>query len=481
MILDFRQIGLLLNSISLAAGAAFTAILLGATAAFFIERFEFPGKKFARLLLLVPILIPPYIHALSWRFLLVNLKIPSYQDFLFTVPAAILILSFAFYPIAFFLISNALKNLDASLEEASLLFSSRLKTTFKITLPLLAPAVFSAFLFIFLLGLTEFGVPSFLHINTFVFEIFAQFSAFFNYGRAFTLSLPLLLITLAVVFAWFLLIKDKPFVILSSSSRPLLPIQVSLPVKISSLAFLIILITLSVFLPLFSLFWQAGSFKSFGFALKTSWLIILKTLWLSGLAATLLTALIFLISAYFWLKPALSKSPRFRSAVKMVCLSLLAIPSVSLGIILVKIFNRPFLETIYTSFWIIVVGFLIRFFPYSAEILNVFWAQIDAKLLEVAKLTGAPFWQVLRRILIPLLLPGLLVAWITTFILSLGELGITLLVYPSGYQTLPIRIFTLLHYGAPELVAALSIMLITIILVLVSIDSIIIKKVSTYD
>lgn len=148
----------------------------------------------------------------------------------------------------------------------------------------------------------------------------------------------------------------------------------------------------------------------------------------------------------------------------MVCLSLLAIPSVSLGIILVKIFNRPFLETIYTSFWIIVVGFLIRFFPYSAEILNVFWAQIDAKLLEVAKLTGAPFWQVLRRILIPLLLPGLLVAWITTFILSLGELGITLLVYPSGYQTLPIRIFTLLHYGAPELVAALSIILIVLIL-----------------
>ena len=59
------------------------------------------------------------------------------------------------------------------------------------------------------------------------------------------------------------------------------------------------------------------------------------------------------------------------------------------------------------------------------------------------------------RVRLPLLTPGLLAALCVAFALTLGELGATLIVAPPGQQTLTMRIYNYLHYGASDTVAGL--------------------------
>jgi iron(III) transport system permease protein len=70
----------------------------------------------------------------------------------------------------------------------------------------------------------------------------------------------------------------------------------------------------------------------------------------------------------------------------------------------------------------------------------------------------------MRNIVMPLSRQSLITAFFIVFILSFGELGTTLLVIPPGRETIVIKIYNLMHYGAEQLVAALCVILIAIIL-----------------
>jgi len=86
--------------------------------------------------------------------------------------------------------------------------------------------------------------------------------------------------------------------------------------------------------------------------------------------------------------------------------------------------------------------------------------QIDVHLEQAAAL-ARPRWRTrVGRIVLPLAAPGLGLAWVVAFVFGMGELGATLLIVPPGWETLSLRIYGLMHYGAGELVAALCVVLI---------------------
>ena len=456
--LSIRQLILLKNSLFLAGGVTAFSLFFGVPLGFLMERVNFPLKKIIRLLIPIPLLIPPYLHAIAWRFLLVNFQQSTIS--LYNLPSAILIMSFAYFPIIALLTMFALKNIDARLEEAGELFLGKWTIWQKITLPLIMPAVAAGAFFVFILSITDFGVPSLLHVNVFTYEIFSQFSAFFNFGKAILLSWPLLVITAFLLFTfYFLLLRNKPIISISSGTRSIKPIRIGVIGRVAALIFIVLLLSVSVFLPIISFLIQAGGIDSFIFAFRSSSGAIGKSLFLSAFGATLITAAGFAFLVFHQCRFVVQNTFRFTS------LLLLVFPSITIAIFLIKIFNRPLLEVFYTSFGIIIVGFLFRFFPYASEILRTFFAQIDKKLIEAAKLTDAGNFQILRKILIPMLMPGIIAAFLVSFILCLTELGTTILIHPPGWQTLPIRIFVLMHYGAPELVAALCLILIAITII----------------
>lgn len=476
-LLDYRQLILLGNSAVLAGGTTALSLLFGLPLGFLLARCDFPLKRLIKLFLLIPLLIPPYIFTLAWlsffyhlRLFLAGANLETLLPNPYRLPFAIFLLALSFFPIVTFLTFFALSNFDQRLEEAASFFANRLTIFRKITLPLLTPAILAGALIVFLFTLTEFGVPSLLHVNVFVAEIFAQFSAFFDYRQAFILNWPLLLLTGMLLLLISRLDGKRPFWTITGSGRPLRLIQLNSPLGILALIYVLFLLFLAVILPVAILVIQTRTFSNLWLAFKTSRESLLNSLWLSALAASLmvLTLLPFILCYYHaTVRGNNALGRKWSSLLRVSTISPLVFPSISLGIILIWIFNRAPLTAIYTSFWMLITGFTVRFLPFVSETLHGFLGQIDPKLIEATNLTGASTLRIYRLIILPLLLPGLVVSWLIGFILSLSELGISLLLAPPGWQTLPVRIYILLHYGAPELVAALSLILILTVVIIV--------------
>jgi len=107
-----------------------------------------------------------------------------------------------------------------------------------------------------------------------------------------------------------------------------------------------------------------------------------------------------------------------------------------------------------------VAAVLARFGPLALLIIMAQVSRLDQNLFEAAKFYQASRWRVWTEIGLPLMLPGIVVAFMTVFLLAMGELSATLLVLPPGRNTLAVKTYNLLHYGASDAVAGLCLFLV---------------------
>mgnify|MGYP000611684735 CR=1 FL=1 len=111
-----------------------------------------------------------------------------------------------------------------------------------------------------------------------------------------------------------------------------------------------------------------------------------------------------------------------------------------------------------------VLAAVARYAPLAVAMVAAQWRRVDPALLDVARVTQARPWQAGLQVALPLLAPGCLAGMGVVFVLSLGELGATLLVVPPGRSTLTLRIYNYLHYGATGDVAGLCLVILAIAL-----------------
>ena len=121
---------------------------------------------------------------------------------------------------------------------------------------------------------------------------------------------------------------------------------------------------------------------------------------------------------------------------------------------------------IYGTIWILLVAYVARFIPLATRSANATFRQIDPSLEEAARITGAVLAHAIRRILVPLSRPGLLVAFLLVFIPAFGELSATILLYTGGTETIAVAIYRLNDLGQLEVVSALAVFTIGVILAL---------------
>jgi iron(III) transport system permease protein len=190
LLLDVRQRGLLTNSALLACGTAILATLIGAPLGVALSRVPLPYKAALRVALAAPVTLPPYIVALAW----------IYQGgaWIYSLPGAAIVLGLVFYPLSMLATEAAMRQVDGRLEEAALLIAPPGRVLLRITAPLVAPAILAAALVIFVLALSEFGVPGLLRVRVYPTEVFTAFAALYDVGRATLLTLPLLLLSTAI-------------------------------------------------------------------------------------------------------------------------------------------------------------------------------------------------------------------------------------------------------------------------------------------
>ncbi|MGZ4463218.1 MAG: ABC transporter permease, partial [Gaiellaceae bacterium] len=137
----------------------------------------------------------------------------------------------------------------------------------------------------------------------------------------------------------------------------------------------------------------------------------------------------------------------------------LAVPGLVLGLALLTIYLRlPF--GIYGTLWILLIAWITAALPYAVRYVSVSMGQIGQELEEAAHTSGATWWQSLRRILLPLLVPGLLAGWLSTLIVSLRQLASSVVLYAPGTQVLSVLIWEQYANGQLPQLAALGVVMV---------------------
>lgn len=460
-----RRRGLLLTSTLLGGGAAIFATVLGAPLGLLLARSALPAKRLLRIALVVPLVVPTYVRALAWALLTGPVGILAkatghhlLSDWTYSLTGAIVVLGLSFYPLSMLATEAAARRVDGRLEEAALVVAQPYRVLWRITLPLIGPTVVASALIIFVLALSDFGVPALLRVRVFTTEVFTAFAAFYDFGTGVALCAPLLALALIVSLTVKFIIGERLLVTTRSvrSGLALTLGRLRIPI-VAGIAFIILASTL---LPLAVLFDETKGINSIASSAHASADAIANSLWLAFAGATLIVALA-LVLGYGRARTRI----RFREFFDPVFILIFAVPSTVLGVGIIGLWNRAgFMGQVYSSQWIIIVAYIARLAPIAALLLAASVRQISKSSEEAAEVAGASWARSFIGIVIPQLRFGLAAVWLVSFIFCFGELGATLLVAPPGESTLPVRVYTLIANTPSSEVATLALLQVSITL-----------------
>jgi iron(III) transport system permease protein len=149
----------------------------------------------------------------------------------------------------------------------------------------------------------------------------------------------------------------------------------------------------------------------------------------------------------------------------------ITIPGLVLGVSLILQYLSPTFRVlpIYGTLWILVIAYVVRYMPYGMRANSAMMLQLHRELEEAGQAAGASWWRTFRHVTLPLLRPALVAAWLYVFIVSVRELGASVLLTNQSTVVLAVTIFEQYEVGALGRVAALSVMLIVALLAVVAI------------
>jgi iron(III) transport system permease protein len=312
-------------------------------------------------------------------------------------------------------------------------------------------------LIVFVLAVSDFGVPALLRVRVFTTEIFTAFAALYDPARATALALPLLLLTLCVGLASVRLAGDG-FV---ATRRGLAggELQTFDRWRLASTGMVIAVVLLTVVLPVAVLAREARHISSWASVMTGSGEAIRNSLMLAATGATVVCALA------LGLGYARTRASRVVGVVADVLfIVVFAVPGTIVGVALIGLWNRGgVVGTVYATNGMFLLVYLAKLTPLAALAVAANLRRIPASHEEAAAVSGAGWGRTMTRIVLPQVRLGFMVAWVIVFTLAFGELGASVLVTPPGESTLPIRIYTLIANTPPSQVAALALLQVAVI------------------
>lgn len=468
------------NSLWVATGATVLTMLLGVPLAYAFSRFVFPGKPLLRVLVLLSMMSPPFIGAYAWIILLGRAGIITEwgrdMGFAFPTiygPTGIIIASaLSLYPIVFWVVGGAMKQLDHGLEEAASMLGRRpLVVFFTVTLPLLRPALITSAMLVFLAMLADFGLPNLLGegerfpvLATLAYNLFLS-EIGEEPGMAAVTSVILVVMAGLVVLAGQYFSKNSRVAndgaqraalqTPTAGKRYALAAATLGVVVLANTPLLVVLVSSflevrgAVFQPVFTLGNYQNALNLMGNALTNSLIY-------AGMALVLATvvgaALGYVLTR---------RSDRYSRLLDFLVMVPFIVPGTVLGIGFAQVFNAPPLLLTGTAYVIVLVYF-IRRLPYvtrsSASIVH----QIDVALEEASASLGVRPLGTFRRIMLPLMRPGILAGMVLAWLEIFNELSASIVLYTGATKTLPIAAYQQAFGGDFGVAAAYSGMLIAV-------------------
>lgn len=469
------------NTMVLGVLVGIAGTFVGLVMAFVQVRTRLPGRRIVHVLMLIPIVSPPFAVAMSIIALFGRRGLVTYQLLgirydIYGLRGMVLAISLSYMPIAYLNFIGMLRAFDGSLEEAATMLGGgafhRLRT---VVLPLLAPGIASSFLLLFVSSIAELGNPVLLSGNYDVLSVRIYLAVIgeFSLDKAAVYSMLLLVPSLAIFSLQYLWLRRKEYVTITGKvAAPLRPVS-SLGAKLglglfgAVVAAFIVLLYGYMVVGAFTRVWNINfefTLDHFRFVLQGVGLKAIKDTVVLAALATPIAGFAGLIIAF------VITQRRFpgRSVLDFASVLGVAVPGTIIGIGLLLGFNRPLLwgtiPRLQGTAAIIVLAFTIRSLPGVVRVAVGALNQLGSNLEEASISLGASTSQTFRKVVLPLIRPAMFSSLVWSFATSMTTLSPIIFLLTPRWRIMTAQVLNEADQGRFSRAAAYSVVLVCVVL-----------------
>ena len=496
---------IMLNTLGVTFVATALALIFGFLTAWTLTRTNVPFRRTLEQIMVVPYYVTPLLGALAWSLLgapesgFVNQVWRSMggEGALIDMTSAwgiAWVMALFEGSVAFVMIGAVMKSMDPSLEEASqVIGAGRWRTMLRVTLPLVAPGVLGAAIFVFAEMLGSFsaalvlGTPSrFYVITTAIYQMVSQYPPRIPLAAA--MGVSLFAVMFLMLYLYRRVTSNRSFVTISGKAfRPR-------AMDVGWLRWVLFVVCvsyvmLSVVLPVATLVYASVQKLAVAFPTLDNFTLenyrtalslnavrsaMSNSLLLGLLTATIGVALTGLLS---WIIQR-SRLPG-RGVLEYIVMFPQAVPRLVFAFGMMwawLVFPIP----IYGTFWVLLIAYLTVFLPLGVRTISSVLMQLDKSLDECGQVSGASWGYRLRTITVPLLRPGILAAWLLIFVASVRELGASILLMGPDSKVLTPAIVEAFFSSSSELTAAMALIQTVVVGAAMVLFTVITRRASRY-
>jgi iron(III) transport system permease protein len=490
---------LLLNSFIFGLGASGLSLIFSLTLAWITIRTNAPFRRLFELTAIIPNILPPILVSISWVMLLnpsnglINSIFVNFFGLekgpfnIYSMAGLIFVEALILTPLAFLIIAAAMKSMDPSLEEsAKTLGSNEFGVMRRITFPLIRPAILAAGTLNFVRAVESFDTPAIIalpaRIEVFTTKIWREALGSFptNHNLAATYGVGILGIALVFVYLYrrFTSQVESFSTVTGKGFRPH---QIDLgPWRFAASGVALLLLIMLVALPILVLMlvaalpyyhvptwqtWQNLTLDNFRYVWMTPRVhkAFMNSLFLALVGATACMLLASLAS-YITVRTKIVG----RGVIEGLVFIPWAFPGTAMALGLLWAYV-DFPIPVYATIWIILIAYVTRFLPYGLRAVTSTIIQVHKELEEASIVCGAGFMATFRRVMIPMMRPGVVAGWIILVTIFMREFSATLFLYSPGAEPLGPLLYFLYLDGMRGRVAAIGLVISVISIILIAI------------
>lgn len=484
---------LVANTTIFAVGCTVCALFVGGLLAWLVERTDLPWKASARVMIALPMVLPPFLLAMGWA-LLASPRNGWFNELLksafglsqgplniYSLGGMVFVETLALVPSVYLILASAFRNMDPALEEAAMTSGARWPQMItRIFIPMLAPALLAAAAYLLIVGFLVFDVPGTLGMPVGLFVVSSrivylatdQSGGTSAYGQIAAIGVTFLVLLLALAWSYrSMTAQASRFV--TVTGKGFRPRELKLgALKPLAIALVLLYFVLAVLAPLCLLVWTSLT----PYLAPVSWEMLPQlslrnhialfdnarlgqaawnSVWVSALSATVVTGLALLV-AWAVLR---GKGPG-RNLIDTLSFMPLAIPGTMIGMALIYVYLTLSSIPVYGTAWILVIAYVTVYLSFTSRTANATMIQLHPELEEAARTCGGTPAYTVRRIVLPLMMPALVGAWIWVVAHVMRELSTALLLQGDNNATVAVQLWSYWSGGEPNKAAAVGVWLV---------------------
>ena len=448
-----RVAGILGRTLLLVVTVSAGSVVLALPLAWLTVKTDMPWRRAWAVITSLPLVIPSYVAgfivvvALGPRGMLQGAlegplgvdRLPSIYGF----TGAFLVLTLLSYPYVLLTARAALQRMDPALEESARgLGLSPLATFFRVTLPLLRPSLGAGVLLVGLYTFSDFGAVSLLRYETFTWAIFTQYESALDRTLGAGLSMVLVVLALAWVALEFVSRGRSRYHSTSSGTERPPSVMPLGRWRWPAIGFCALVSLVSLGLPVGILIYWVVRGVSAGESLDPLWEAARNSVYISALAALIVTAAAMPIGLLSVKYPTSNSGWGVLSGLlERLGYVSFALPGIAIALALV-FFGANYAGVIYQTKWLLLLGFVALFLSPALGAVRTTLLQINPRVEEAARSLGRSPLGAFTSVTLPAARPGIVAGASLVFLLTMKELPATLILSPTGFTTLSTSVWS---------------------------------------